>query len=70
MRIAAAITIGAIALYSVLGLLQLWFTIMDGEVFLKVSITFGVVVVASGLAALIGREYVKEEKDRKDGYID
>lgn len=53
-----------------LALVQLWFAPLDNELFFKLSITAGVLLVAVVLATLAIREYLSEKKLKQDGFID
>ena len=70
MRIAAFTTIGGLLIYALLFLGQLWFDLFAPALFIKISITFGVVVFVVSASALIASEYFKEKQQKKDGYID
>ena len=70
MRAAAWIAAGGILLWTLLFLNQLWFEGIDPEVFWKITVTLAVVVVASGAVALILAEYGKEQKLKKEGFLD
>ncbi|MEY5025767.1 MAG: hypothetical protein RLZZ244_1295 [Verrucomicrobiota bacterium] len=70
MRIAAIISIFALVVFGALALAQVWVGLFSGEVFFKISVTFGIVIGVLVVSALIRREYVTDERHRKDGFID
>lgn len=53
-----------------LTLLQLWFTIMDPELFVKTLITIGAFFVIALVVTLVFKEYLSEKEMKKKGYID
>lgn len=69
MKIAGIISIVLILIYTVLAIVQLWFESIDPDVFLKLTITFAVLIIVSVVVALIRREYVNDEIMRKNKQI-
>jgi hypothetical protein len=59
-----------IAASAALGLLQLWLSLFSGAVFLKISITLGVIITLLGVFYLVQKEFRDEKKMRDDGYVD
>lgn len=70
MKTAGIIGICLIVLWSLLALGQLWFPLISGELFLKISLTFVLIGVASVLIALIRRGYTEDQQMKRDRYID
>jgi len=70
MKTAGIIGICLIVLWSLLALGQLWFQLISGELFLKISLTFVLIGVASVLIALIRRGYTEDQQMKRDRYID
>lgn len=70
MKIASIITIILIIATSSLILGQLWFQFLDPALFLKIAISLAVVGLATGIIALIGRQYLSEKKLRRDKFLD
>ena len=54
----------------ILAIIQLWLTPLDPVIFLKISITAGLLLVAVLVITIVIREYWREQKMQKDGYID
>ena len=57
-------------LWGILAIAQLWFEPLSIEVFTKVTITAAILVVIIVIATLVIREYLSDEKLKKDGFID
>ena len=57
-------------LWGVLAITQLWFEPLSIEVFTKVTITAAILVVIIVIATLVIREYLSDQKLKKDGFID
>ncbi|MBL1262832.1 hypothetical protein [Candidatus Methylomicrobium oryzae] len=70
MRTGAIICLAIFVIWVVIALLQLWFALLSGEIFLKLTITAAALFVVVLGAALVVREYVDEKKMKDDGYID
>jgi membrane protein CcdC involved in cytochrome C biogenesis len=70
MRTGIIICIAIGILWAVIALIQLWFTPMDGDTFMKISITLGLIFVVVLVVTLVIREYLSEKQMKKDGYID
>lgn len=70
MRTGAIICLVIFVIWVIIALLQLWFDLLSGEVFLKLTITAGALFVVVLGIALVVREYIDEKKMKDDGYID
>ena len=70
MKIASILVGIVVALYSVLLLVQVWGAGVPADVFMKLTITAVVLVVAIFGLAVLYREYVFEKKMSDEGYID
>jgi hypothetical protein len=70
MRTGAIICLAIFVIWVVIALLQLWFDLLTGEIFLKLTITAAALFVVVLGVALVVREYVDEKKMKDDGYID
>lgn len=57
-------------LWALLAIAQLWFSLLSAEVFLKISISAGILVGIIIIATLVVREYLSEKQLKKDGFID
>ena len=70
MRSASLIAIVLLAAAAVLFLLQLWMRPFAADVFVKLMVTIGVVLIIVVIIALIRREYLNEKRLRDKGLID
>lgn len=70
MRTGAIICLIIFVTWVLIALLQLWFDLLSGEIFLKLTITAGALFVVVLGIALVVREYIDEKKMKDDGYID
>jgi uncharacterized membrane protein YcjF (UPF0283 family) len=70
MRTGAIICLAIFVTWVVIALMQLWFDLLSGEIFLKLTLTAGALFVVVLGIALVVREYVEEKKLKDDGYID
>lgn len=70
MRSASHIAIVLLAAAAVLFLLQLWMRPFSADVFFKLMVTIGVVLIIVVIIALIRREYLNEKRLRDKGLID
>ncbi|MBD3807392.1 MAG: hypothetical protein IE909_16440 [Campylobacterales bacterium] len=67
----ASIIVGIIfILYAIVGILQLWFNIIEWSTFVKLSITAMTVIIVTFGVAMLYREYIDEKKMKEDKYID
>ena len=69
MRNVAMFDAAMIVIYTLLFVLQLWNKIFDDEVFVKLSVTMGVLVIMVTVVGLIYREFMKDKELKKDNYI-
>lgn len=70
MKIGAAVALLILVLWALLAILQLWFTPLSAEVFVKVTITAAIVEGVVLLVTLAVREYLSEKQMKKDGFLD
>lgn len=70
MKIASIISGIVFALYAILLLAQLWAEVLSWPVFIKLTITAGVVIVVTLGLAMLYREYIEEKSMKGDKYID
>lgn len=70
MKFASYLAIFLTVTWTALAILQLWFEPLDAATFIKITITFGLALVGSVIAAMIHREYVEEKSLKKDKYLD
>lgn len=66
----AMVCLAIFVLGALLSLVQLWFMPLSAEVFTKVMITLGVLLVVALVVTLVRREYLAEKKMKDQGYID
>ena len=53
-----------------IALLQLWFSLLSGELFWKLTLTAGALVIVVLVASLVIREYIEDKKLKDGGYLD
>jgi len=70
MKIASIITGIVLLFYAVFALVWLWGDSIPSAVFVKTTITAGVIVVATLGLALLYREYVEEKNMKEEKYLD
>ena len=70
MKIASIISGSVFVLYAVLLLLQLWAEVVSWTVFVKLTITAGVLIVVTFGVALLYREYIEEKRMKDEYFID
>ena len=70
MKIASIISGSVFVLYAVLLLLQLWIEVVSWSVFVKLTITAGVLIVVTFGVALLYREYIEEKRMKDEYFID
>lgn len=70
MKIASIVSGLVFALYVVLLLAQLWVSMTSWEVFMKLTLTAGVIIVASFGLAMLYKEYIEEKSMKDDKYLD
>lgn len=70
MRTGAIVCLMLFICAAVLGLLQMWFTVMSWETFIKVMITLSVLFVIALAVTLVLKEYVENKELKKNNYID
>lgn len=70
MRTGAIICLIIFVTWVLIALLQLWFDLFSGEIFLKLTITAGALFAVVLGVSLVVREYIEEKKMKDDGYID
>ena len=57
-------------LWSILSILQLWFSILNTDVFVKLTVTAGILLVIIVIVTLVIREYLSDKQLKKDGFLD
>jgi hypothetical protein len=70
MKIGAIICLAIFVAWVIIALLQLWFDLLSGEIFWKLTLTAGALFVVVLGVSLVVREYIDEKKMKDGGYID
>ena len=70
MKIASLITGIIFALFALLLLIQMWGNVMPWDIFIKLAVTAGVIIVVTFGLALLYREYVEEKSMKEENYLD
>ncbi|MFT7528351.1 MAG: hypothetical protein ACI9LY_003512 [Arenicella sp.] len=70
MKIASIFTITLLVAWVAMAIVDLWFDIVPWAIFMKVSITLGLLAVLALGIAIAKREYIEEKQLKKGKYID
>jgi len=70
MKIATIISTVLLVVWVLLTMLVLWTDALDSSMYVKLSVTMGIVVVATILIAIALREYGTEKKLKDHNYLD
>jgi len=70
MKIASLITGVIFALFAILLLVQMWGNVMPWEIFIKLAITAGVIIIVTFGLAMLYREYIEEKTMKDEKYLD
>ena len=70
MKIATIISTVLLVIWVIMTMFMMWSDTIDGSIYVKLSITMGIVVVATILIALALREYGTEKKLKDHNYLD
>ena len=70
MKIATIISTILLVIWVILTMVVMWTDTLDGSMYVKLSVTMGIVVVATILIALALREYGSEKKLKDHNYLD
>jgi len=70
MKIATIISTILLVIWVIITMVMMWTDAIDGSMYIKLSITMGIVVVAAILIALALKEYGSEKKLKDHNYLD
>ena len=70
MKWASIICLSLLVLWVLIAILDMWVDIMPWSVFIKLTITLGLLAVVALGISLAKREYIDEKNLKKDKYID
>lgn len=70
MKIATIISTILLVIWVILTMVMMWTDELDATLYVKLSVTMGIVVVATILIALALREYGTEKKLKDHNYLD
>lgn len=70
MRVGVIIGLGLFVAWALLALVQLWFTPLSAEVFVKLTVTAAVIETVVIIVTLVLREYRSEKELKSKGYLD
>ena len=70
MKIATIISTILLVIWVILTMIVMWTDELDGTLYVKLSVTIGIVVVSTILIALALREYGTEKKLKDHNYLD
>lgn len=67
---ASALAVFLIVAYVFLFIIQLWFDVFSGDIFFKITITFGVLFATLIMVMFVRRHLHEEDKLKKDKFVD
>lgn len=70
MKIASIISSVLLVVWVILTMVMMWTDVLDSAIYVKLSITMGLIVVSSILIALAVKEYGSEKKLKDHNYLD
>jgi len=70
MKIATIISTVLLVIWVIMTMVMMWTEALNSEMYIKLTITMGIVVVATILIALALREYGTEKKLKDHNYLD
>lgn len=70
MKAGAIICLIIFVLAAALSIMQLWFTVLKPEIFIKTIISLGILFVVALGITLVRKEYLENKKMKDSGYID
>lgn len=70
MKIATIISSVLLVIWVILTMVKMWSEVLDSTLYIKLSITMGIIVVATILIALALKEYGSEKKLKDHNYLD
>lgn len=70
MKITVTLCLGILIFWALVALSQLWFTPLSAVIFVKLSITAGILDMVILVIGLCCREYCEERNMKKGGYLD
>lgn len=70
MRIATIVSSLLLVLWVILTMVVMWTDALDSSLYVKLSVTMGIVIVATILIAIALREYGTEKKLKDHNYLD
>ena len=70
MKIASMISGVVFALFAILLLAQLWGEVVPWAIFMKLTVTAGVIIIVTFGLAILYREYIEEKSMKEDKYLD
>lgn len=70
MRLGVIIALTVTVLWSVLALFQLWLGVVSNEVFIKLTVSAGILVGITVIVTLVLREYLQDKDLKTKGFVD
>jgi len=70
MKIATIVSSVLLVLWVILTMVVIWTDALDSSMYVKLSVTMGIIVVATILIAIALREYGTEKKLKDHNYLD
>ena len=70
MKTGVIICLSVSTLWAILAIMQLWFSLIPADIFMKITITAGVIVTVALVITLAIREYISGKDLKSKNYID
>lgn len=70
MKTGVIICLSVSTLWAILAIMQLWFELIPADIFMKITITAGVIVTVALVITLAIREYISGKDLKSKNYID
>ncbi len=70
MKTASRVSLSLFVLWVMIVIIDMWFDVISWEIFIKLTITLGLLAIVALGIALARREYVDEKQIRKGKYND
>lgn len=70
MKLGIFIGLGLFSAWAVMAIIQLWFEPLSAEIFIKLTVTAGVIESVVLIVTLVIREYRSEKELKSKGYLD
>ncbi len=59
-----------LSLGTIIGLSQLWFSVLEEQTFLKLLFTFAILLALNVIALIVAHQFLEEKRLKEGGFID